>query len=1146
VKLLLEKGAKMESKDIYGWTALSRAASSGQEAVVKLLLENGSKMELEDIHGWTALSRAVSSRQEAVVKLLLEKGAMIDSKHNDGWTALLCAAEEGHAEMVKLLLEKGANLESKDRYGQTVLWRAALSGHEAVVKLLLEKGAKVGSKDEDGWTALLCAAEEGHVEVVKLLLEKGAKLESKDRYRRTALSLAASSGQEAVVKLLLEKGAKLGSKSCNGRTALSRAAGGGYEAVVELLIKRGAELDSKSNNGRTALSWAAAKGRETVVKLLLENGAKIDSNDNNIWAMLSRAAEEGHAEMVKLLLEKGAKVDFENKGGWTALVLAAAFGSEIVVKLLLEKGAKIDSKDKNGWNALLCAAEKGHTEVVKLLLEKGSKLESEDIYGRTALLLAASSGQEAVVKMLVEKGAELNSQDKNGWTALSCAAEKGHEAVVKLLLEKGAKIDSENKDSKTVLPLAAAFGHEAVVKLLLEKGAKIDSENEDGRTAQFITLCPLCRKVPELAYNETTNHQDSLESLHLSAKDGCQICYLLWIMVESQQIDIDFGPEQSSIKPSSLFRQGKAKTDYYGISAHRINKRDIECRSRGGYTTLLELDDDSSPWKYDGQHVERTSTTTASEESFSIVQQWVNNCATDHNKCTAELQSKATLPLPTRLVQVKPELRLVNGNSLPKGTPYIALSHCWGLKPIFSLRGYMLNDLFESIPITKLPKSFQDAVQFTQQLGVDYIWIDSLCIIQDSHEDWLYESARMKDVYGNCWYNLAVTGFPDGEKGMFGQRNPSLLFKPIQKPKEKPGHILFDYTHWYNGVEMAPLNQRAWVFQERMFSPRTIHFGRAQVFWECRTKMLSETFPHRISPIMKFFNGKRIVGAKEGFLERIKDIHGDYNRLEYWFSIVKHYNKLKLTKEEDRLAALSGVAQAIRDSMRCDYIAGLWKIADPLDFLLELSWKVESSEDADVSYRRSAYCAPSWSWASITGTAKLPYHISKGDILIEVLDVGIQPLGSDPTGPLQSAFLRIRGPVRTARISSQCRSLQWRNDGVRLDDIEVNGMNLWGHGQADACLINSDIADIGPGPFDLASMPVSKQPESVETTLSDSITICLLGLYDAESDVNCLWLRPTWRAENEFQRVGFFKIGTHNNYTHCNVFKGAERTITII
>jgi ankyrin repeat protein len=282
---LLKNRHDLDSKDTYGRTPLLWAAEKGHAAVVKLLLEKGAELETKDKdYGQTPLSWAVKSGHEAVVKLLLEKGAELETKDKDyGRTPLLWAVKSGHETVVKLLLEKGAELETKDEdYGQTPLLWAVKSGHETVVKLLLEKGAELETKDEDyGQTPLLWAAENGHEGVVKLLLEKGAELETKDKdYGQTPLSWAAESGYEGMVKLLLEKGAELETKDKDyGQTPLSWAAENGHETVVKLLLEKGAQLETKVEFvGRIPLSCAAEKGHEAVVKLLLEKGARHYNN----------------------------------------------------------------------------------------------------------------------------------------------------------------------------------------------------------------------------------------------------------------------------------------------------------------------------------------------------------------------------------------------------------------------------------------------------------------------------------------------------------------------------------------------------------------------------------------------------------------------------------------------------------------------------------------------------------------------------------------------------------------------------------------------------------------------------------------------------------------------------------------------------
>ncbi|OAG35173.1 hypothetical protein AYO21_10632 [Fonsecaea monophora] len=372
------------------------AAKKGHVAMVKLLLERGANVESEDRWGQTPLSLAAGSGHEATVKLLLEHGANIESKDSIR-TPLSFAAGNGHEAIAKLLLERGANVKSEDRWGQTPLSFAAQNGHEAIVKLLLEHGANIESKDSIR-TPLSLAAGSGHEAMVKLLLEHGANIESKDSIR-TPLSFAAENGHEAIMKLLLEHGANVESKDCYSRIPLSFAAKSGHEAMVKLLLDNGADRESKDKHGRTPLWHAAQNGHEAIVKLLLEYGANIESEDSG-RTPLSIAAEKGYEVVVKLLLEHGTNVEFEDYGR-TPLSLAAEGGHEVVVKLLLDDGADRESKDYVGKTPLIWAAIIGNEQVVRLLLEYGAERYAKDKYGKTPLQYAIQNKLEGVVKLLM-------------------------------------------------------------------------------------------------------------------------------------------------------------------------------------------------------------------------------------------------------------------------------------------------------------------------------------------------------------------------------------------------------------------------------------------------------------------------------------------------------------------------------------------------------------------------------------------------------------------------------------------------------------------------------------------------------------------------------------------------------------------------
>lgn len=191
-----------------------------------------------------------------------------------------------------------------------------------------------------------------------------------------------------------------------------------------------------------------------------------------------------------------------------------------------------------------------------------------------------------------------------------------------------------------------------------------------------------------------------------------------------------------------------------------------------------------------------------------------------------------------------PELKLYINKEEAPTSPYAALSHCWGKIPIKCLLSNNLNALTEEISFVELSKTFQEAIILSRYLGIQYLWIDSLCIIQDSVPDWQQESAKMEQVFKNALFTIAATAAPDGNKGCFMDRNPLRAQVCRVRARALPGSFYNKKTDLYDvgafahlsgdPVLRAPLNTRSWVLQEQYLSNRTIHCTRNQLLWECR------------------------------------------------------------------------------------------------------------------------------------------------------------------------------------------------------------------------------------------------------------------------------------------------------------------------
>ncbi|PQE20732.1 heterokaryon incompatibility -domain-containing protein [Rutstroemia sp. NJR-2017a BBW] len=232
---------------------------------------------------------------------------------------------------------------------------------------------------------------------------------------------------------------------------------------------------------------------------------------------------------------------------------------------------------------------------------------------------------------------------------------------------------------------------------------------------------------------------------------------------------------------------------------------------------------------------------------MSLARSWIHKCArlTDHKACNAQWAPQDFLP--TRLIYVgdstkSNHLRLLLTSTKGPEIEYFVLSHCWGKTEFLTLKKENQKDMLQSIDYDSLPSNFKDAIYFTRKMGFKYLWIDSLCIMQDSKEDWARESKAMCDIYAKAFCTLFSSGSVDAYGGCFHERYP-FQYAPCELLSSE-NEILTCQLRAPNPflaqVEYAPLNQRAWAFQERILSRRIVHFGTTLLLFECRTQYLSE------------------------------------------------------------------------------------------------------------------------------------------------------------------------------------------------------------------------------------------------------------------------------------------------------------------
>lgn len=379
------------------------------------------------------------------------------------------------------------------------------------------------------------------------------------------------------------------------------------------------------------------------------------------------------------------------------------------------------------------------------------------------------------------------------------------------------------------------------------------------------------------------------------------------------------------------------------------------------------------------------------------LQDWLHDCnAGTHDGCLA---ITGDIPLPARLLQLEQQtddffVRLVETTELtiPSLTRYATLSHCWGnVMPVRLLQSNY-TCWKQGFGSSVLPKTFREAIIVCAALNLRYVWIDALCIIQDSEHDWLKEAPLMCNIYAGSCVTLAAAAAQNCLGGLFCQ-DPFLAPCAVQFNSDGvlSGLHVIQPNPLRMFIEDSPLNQRAWAFQERILSPRRIYFTNREIVWSCSSCLYTESMAE--SNVGADQEDRRIFleGADLKYLTRL-------------------YSQKQLTCSTDRLVAFSGVAEVFYSRMGLlptDYLAGLSRKTIQDDLL----WT--RSLTARTAIQLPKFAGPSWSWASnsdpvtwamVEKGSNDPVICNKSFALISV---NIQRRSPNPFGSIHSAQARI-------------------------------------------------------------------------------------------------------------------------------------------
>lgn len=503
---------------------------------------------------------------------------------------------------------------------------------------------------------------------------------------------------------------------------------------------------------------------------------------------------------------------------------------------------------------------------------------------------------------------------------------------------------------------------------------------------------------------------------------------------------------------------------------------------------------------------------------------WLDSCRNEHVQCAMSHSPGAGNGggfQPTRLIDVRDPMRprLVTTANFESGEiqPYATLSYVWGPGQSYVLLSDSVAEMHEQLDLSRLPKTIADAIEVARHLGLDYIWIDALCIIQDSPDDKARELPLMADIYRNGAVSVVAAVAASASEGFLREpESAKFLVQPFDidlgVADGAPSSLTFGYRDPYK-ASADPISSRAWTLQERVLAPRLLIFSRTGVMWMCREHFANPSAAPDAGPPYQTSLGFAAGAGADG-----KPVDDDMMR-ESWMAIRADYTEMDLTYCSDKLPAISALAAEVARRTGWTYVAGLW-----LENLFsELHWRCMKAErpslsldDGDSSLqlkppkvREAGYLAPSWSWASIGLGMIVDSEGERLDreafhfriVRCEVDHAGFQ------YGPVTGGFLEVEG--RLVELDWQSRD---EPDWYGTDILLVDPLGKGPEGKP---------LFLGDGTLDPLDEPLSQ----AEPLVCLSMSKLKFGRQPI-TPIEGLLLYPKTPESggNVFRRIGFFRI----------------------
>ncbi|KAI1266220.1 heterokaryon incompatibility protein-domain-containing protein [Xylariaceae sp. FL1019] len=562
--------------------------------------------------------------------------------------------------------------------------------------------------------------------------------------------------------------------------------------------------------------------------------------------------------------------------------------------------------------------------------------------------------------------------------------------------------------------------------------------------SSLIDLARIDFRARTISAAASYQHQPSLDDLEASAIQGCDLCTLIVNSLNATPRNAEYAQYPLANEESTWFYLRTLKESNIGLSIDAAHLYPYDRLDQAQVFDTLVIHIGPLPGRFSRtrnikpyDHLSFTifrsptchraniggfdigrldhDVDLGSDVSLNVARQWLNTCRDHHGECSKALASR----LPSRVLDVSH----TNANNDIRSVAtegasgfYVTLSHCWGGNVSLRLLSNNAEALQTEIRLKDLPATFRDAVTITRALNIPYLWIDALCIVQDSKADWDHESKQMGSYYGNAVLTLCASAAENSTAGIFRQHvqpqpdEPTPVFLNLFAGSESKAQVYTKGSFKGNVHEslrsldeQGPLSSRGWTLQESVLSQRLLYVGEHQMYWKC-------------------LHGYQ---SMDGLPEGSRTPQNTYNALRLVLSSgaqpIDSRKPRRLSIASDKLPAVSGLARLIHPSIGGEYLAGLWSF----DIHRGLNWKVNDSRPAGS--HATDYRSPSWSWAAKDSTITSNGMQFRSDkFTLQLLNQEIRLRDpSNPYGEVKGGYIYVRGFVKPLFRSIQIMGSQY-------------------------------------------------------------------------------------------------------------------------